>query len=226
MIDAHTWWRMGDRSYTPEMVEQTAARMAEYDITWLEEPLPPENHEAYRELKAKDLVPLASGEHEPDEAGFVDLLEGPCVDYVQMDVVCQGGYSLGRRLFSGVADSELAFAFHSWGTALEIAAAAQIGICWPDHLVEWLEYPCYSTPENKFMYEWPLATDIVPAPLEIVEGELIVPTTPGLGVEVDESVISRYPWVPGPWSFFRLISPDETFAVTSDHSVKWSGKQP
>ncbi len=41
MVDAHTWWRMGDRSYTAATVEQLAAGMAEHDIAWLEEPLPP-----------------------------------------------------------------------------------------------------------------------------------------------------------------------------------------
>ena len=46
--------------------------------------------------------------------------------------------------------------------------------------------------------------------------------SPGLGVRVDESVIERYPWIPGPWSFFRVDSPPGTWAVTADHSVKWS----
>src|SRR5262249_34318260 len=31
MVDAHTWWRMGDRSYSPETVEQVARAIAEYD---------------------------------------------------------------------------------------------------------------------------------------------------------------------------------------------------
>jgi len=50
---------------------------------------------------------------------------------------------------------------------------------------------------------------------------LIVPTGPGLGVEIDERVIEKYPFIPGPWSFFRIDSPPETVAVTGDHSVKW-----
>lgn len=225
MVDAHTWWRMGDRSYSPETIAKLAEQMSEYDLTWLEEPLPPDDHEAYRRLKELDLLPLASGEHEPNEDGFLDLLVGPCVDYVQMDVVCQGGYSMGRRIFTEIARSEAKFAFHCWGTDLEVMAAAQIGICWPETVVEWLEYPCYSTPERKFMYPFPLAQEILKTPLEIVEGQLTVGVKPGLGVEVDESVIERYPWIPGPWSFFTLISPNETFAVTADHSVKWTDKR-
>jgi hypothetical protein len=38
---------------------------------------------------------------------------------------------------------------------------------------------------------------------------------------VDEAVIERYPWIAGPWSYFRTDAPAETRAVMSDHSVQW-----
>ena len=56
MVDAHTWWRMGDRNYTPDTIEQLARDMAGHRIAWLEEPLPPDDHAAYLRLKAKDIV--------------------------------------------------------------------------------------------------------------------------------------------------------------------------
>ena len=224
MVDAHTWWRMGDLSYDPAVVERLAQSMAEYEIAWLEEPMPPDDHEAYLRLKEKDIVPLASGEHEPDEERFLDLILTASVDYVQMDVCCQGGFAMARRLFSEIARAGLRFAFHSWGTALEVVAAAQLGICWPETVVEWLEYPCYSSPTQAGMYPFPLADDILTEPLRIDGGDLLVSREPGLGVQVNESVLSRYPWIPGPWSLFRTDSPAETRAVTSDHSVKWEGK--
>ena len=79
--------------------------------------------------------------------GYLDLIATASVDYVQMDVVCQGGYSSARRLMPEIANGGLKFAFHRWGTALEVVAAAQLGICWPDTVVEWLEYPVYSSPQ-------------------------------------------------------------------------------
>jgi L-alanine-DL-glutamate epimerase-like enolase superfamily enzyme len=224
MVDAHTWWRMGDRSYDVATVEQLAQEFATYNIAWLEEPLPPDDHEAYRRLKEQDFVPLASGEHEPGEEQYLDLIRNRCVDFVQMDVVCQGGYSMGRRLFADIEREGLRFAFHSWGTDLEVVAAAQLGVCWPDNVVTWLEYPCYATPSRAGMYPFPLAQEILKDPLQIEQGELVVPRKPGLGVEVDEAVVERFPWIPGPWSFFAIDSPAETWAVTSDHSVKWAGK--
>ncbi|MCU1259547.1 MAG: Mandelate racemase/muconate lactonizing enzyme C-terminal domain protein, partial [Bryobacterales bacterium] len=134
---------------------------------------------------------------------------------------CQGGFSLARRLFSEIEKENLRFAFHSWGTELEVIAAAHLGICWPENVVEWLEYPVYAP---GVLYPFPLATEILAKPLQIENGELFVPREPGLGIEIDESVIDRYPWIPGPWSLFRIDSPPQTLAVTSDHSVKWEDK--
>ena len=224
MVDAHTWWRMGDRDYSASTIAKLAEDFSQYGVAWLEEPLRPEDHEGYRRLKELDLLPIASGEHEPDEPGYLDLILSECVDYVQMDVVCQGGYATARRVLREIERAELKFAFHSWGTALEVIAAAHLGVCWPAQVVEWLEYPCYSTASQAGMYPFPLAADILKEPLRLEHGDLIMPTGPGLGVEVDEEVLERYPWIPGPWSFFEIASPRETRAVTGDHSEPWFGE--
>jgi L-alanine-DL-glutamate epimerase-like enolase superfamily enzyme len=221
MIDAHSWWRMGDKNYSFETVAGLARSLAQFEPTWLEEPLPPQDHDAYRKLRASKSVPIASGEHEQDEEGFRDLIETGAADYIQMDVCCQGGFAMGRRVFEGVAGEGLRFAFHSWGTALEVLAAAHLGVCWPEDVVEWLEYPCYSNNGRVGMYPFPAADEILREPLNIQRGDLIMPKGPGLGVEIDESVLERYPFIPGPWSFFRLDSPPESVAVIGDHSVKW-----
>jgi L-alanine-DL-glutamate epimerase-like enolase superfamily enzyme len=192
----------------------------------LEEPLPPHEHAAYRDLRGAKLLPIATGEHEQDEAGFLDLIETGAADYIQMDVCCQGGFAMGQRVFAAVARRGLRFAFHSWGTTLEVLAAAHLGICWPADVVEWLEYPCHSNDGRQGMYPFQLADEILREPLAIERGELIVPRGPGLGVEINERVITKYPFIPGPWSFFKIDSPAETVAVTGDHSVKWVAAQP
>ena len=221
MIDAHSWWRMGDRSYDFDTITRLAREMATFDLVWLEEPLPPEDHAAYRRMHAENLITLATGEHEQTEAGFLDLIETGAADYIQMDVCCQGGFAMGNRIFAAIENAGLKFAFHSWGNNLEVLAAAQLGVCWPESVVEWLEYPCYANCDRVGMYPFPLADEILRDRLEIEDGHLIVPDAPGLGIEIDESVIERYPFIPGPWSFFRTDSPPETIAVTGDHSVKW-----
>ena len=63
--------------------------------------------------------------------------------------------------------------------------------------------------------------EILREPLAVERDDLIVPKGYGLGVEIDERVTEKYPFIPGPWSYFRLDSPPETVAMTGDHSLKW-----
>jgi L-alanine-DL-glutamate epimerase-like enolase superfamily enzyme len=221
MIDAHTWWRMGDKSYSPEMVTALAKGMAAYNPEWLEEPLLPEDHLAYKKLKAEGYIKIASGEHEQDIEGFQSLIEKDAVDYLQMDVCCQGGFEMAGNLFGMTEKAGLRFAFHSWGNELEVLAAAQLGICWPEEVVEWLEYPCYSAKGRPGMYPFPLSDEILKEKLEIKDGYLKVPDGYGLGISINEKIIKKYPFIKGPWSWFKLDSTGETVAVTGDHSVKW-----
>ena len=221
MIDAHSWWRMGNKTYSPETILNLANAMAEFHPTWLEEPLPPENHEAYSKLKEKAQFPIATGEHEPNEEGFMDLFDKRCTDFIQMDVCCQGGFAMAKRIFEKVKEYELRFAFHSWGTNLEVLAAAHLGVCWEEDVVEWLEFPCYSSANSPGMYPFAAATEILKDPLEIEEGYLIMPDGPGLGITIDERIVEKYPFIQGPWSYFKIDNPPETVAVTGDHSIKW-----
>jgi L-alanine-DL-glutamate epimerase-like enolase superfamily enzyme len=221
MVDAHTWWRMGDKSYSFDTIAKLISDMKYYHPVWLEEPLPPDDHNSYCKLRKQSEVKLASGEHEQDDAGFKDLINSQAVDYVQMDILCQGGISSAWRIFEAVCKSSLRFAFHSWGTSLEVLAAAQLGVCWPEDVVEWLEYPCYSHRGQPVMYPFPLADEILADALQIDNGYLVLPDGPGMGIDVDETVIEKYPFIPGPWSIFKLDSSAETVAVTGDHSLKW-----
>lgn len=221
MLDCHGWWRMGDRSYSPRTIRQLCRDLAPVSPYWVEEPLPPDDHEGYRRLRASQPLPIASGEHEPDEASFRDLVESECVDFVQMDVCCQGGFAMGQRVFAAAERQGIRFAFHSWGTLLEVVAAAQLGVCWPETVVEWLEYPLHSNGGRPGMYEFPVADEILTEPLHIEDGCLVMPDAPGIGVEIDESAVDRYPFIPGPWSIFHIDSPPETLAVDGDHSVPW-----
>jgi len=221
MIDAHSWWRMGDRNYTPETVASLARTMERYAPAWLEEPLPPDDHDAYRRLREQTKVPIATGEHEPDDAGLLEVAGGEMADIVQMDLLCQGGLGTLATVAKATEAHGLRFAFHSWGTMLEVLAAAHLGICWPANVVEWLEHPCYANAGRVGMYPFPAADEILAEPLTIEHGELVVPKGHGLGIDIDERVIERYPFLPGPWSIFHIDSPPSTVAVIGDHSVKW-----
>ena len=59
-----------------------------------------------------------------------------------------------------------------------MVAAAHLGVCWPETVVEWLEYPCYSTPTRAGMYPFkpypnrPGTMQYYAVPLDVFESGL------------------------------------------------------
>ena len=224
-MDAHAWWRMGDHSYGAATTEEVAHAVSDLGVTWLEEPLPVEDRDSYAELRKKQIVPVAAGEHEHDVKGFRKLIEGGCVDFAQADVSHHGGFTGLTKVMQICEREEVAFAFHNWGTALETVCDALVGACFPRSTAGWLEYPQYAHRDSRVMYPYPLSDELVPdAPIPVA-GELSLPDGPGLGITVNESVMDKYPYRPGPWSIFELESPPTKLALSGDHALPWAGDE-
>ena len=221
-LDAHAWWRMGDRTYSPAIVEFLAEAIAMHDITWLEEPLPVEDRDAYAKIKSLGYVDIAAGEHEKDFLGFRSLLGRDCVDIVQADVSHHGGFSGISKIIDLCERRFATFAFHNWGTALETVVDALIGSCFPRQTARWLEYPQYAHRDKRVMYPFPLSDELVPDAPVPENGELPLPDGYGLGVEVNEEVFSKYPYQKGPWSKFEIDSPKSTQYLSGDHAQTWA----
>jgi L-alanine-DL-glutamate epimerase-like enolase superfamily enzyme len=206
MVEAHSWWQLGDRSYPPDSVARIATEMGYYNVTWLEDPLPPEDRTAYRQLADMRLVPLAAGERERDLSDLLSLAEGEAVDCIHTNAISQGGYQGCRRIIEVAAKHGKQFAIHCMGTRLETAIEVHLGVCYPKETVGWLEYPLFQEDGRTFTYSFPLASEILKEPLDIKNGVLLAPWGQGLGVEVNEAVVERYPYIPGPWSVMRLTT--------------------
>ena len=58
-----------------------------------------------------------------------------------------------RSIFEQAGAHGVRFAFHSWGTDLEVLAAAHLGVCWAAEVVEWLEHPCFLA-AHSYYDEW------------------------------------------------------------------------
>ena len=221
-LDAHAWWRMGAKSYSSAIVEFLSEAIAMHGITWLEEPLPVKDRDAYAKLKAMHYVNIAAGEHEDDFLGFRTLLGRDCVDIVQADVSHHGGLS-GISKIIGLCERRFAtFAFHNWGTALETVVDALIGSCFPRETARWLEYPQYAHRDTRVMYPFPLSDELVPEAPVPKKGELPLPDGYGLGVEINQKVFEKYPYQKGPWSKFEIDSPKSTQYLSGDHAQAWA----
>ena len=165
MLDVNGHW-------TPLEAEDQARRLAEFDLTWLEEPVwPMQDHHAMARVRRKADIRFAAGENEYTLEAFDRLMTSGAVEYVQPEISKIGGLSAARKI-SVLADlHNMVICPH----AFRIGPALYASIHWAltQMNMAWLEIPWL--PEG---YAFPSA---VPMP-EIVNGEMGLPAAPGLGV--------------------------------------------
>lgn len=201
MVDAHTWWKMGDRSYTPEQVRDLTAKFQEYDVYWVEEPVEPEAHSEYRQLREATGTPLAGGESEESPDGLKRLADTGAVDFLQGDVRHHCGFTGCWDVVEHCDEGDVTFVPHHFGTQLGLVANAHLVAAAPGS--ELLEYPVFETGRHPGMYPFPLAEDILESPFDVEGGELEVPDESGLGVDVNLDVLTEYPYEEGAWTEFH-----------------------
>ena len=160
---------------------ETAKMLADYDIVWFEEPLPPDDLEGHIELTRTSPVPIAGGEVLTRRQSFLPWLERRAVDIIQPDSTKNGGLSETRRIAWCAYDHNIQVVTHGWNTAIGLAADLQMAAALP--VARYVEYltPCAYLEE----------LTVEPFSLD-AEGYLEIPQRPGLGVELDHERLERF----------------------------------
>ncbi len=160
---------------------ETARMLANYDVTWFEEALPPDDLDGYVELTRVSPVPIAGGEVLTRRQSFLPWLSRRGVDIIQPDCTKNGGLSESRRIAWAAADHNIQFVPHGWNTVIGLAADLQLTAAIP--IARYVEY---LTPS-------PYIEDLTPEPFRPdADGLLPIPERPGLGVEIDRERLRRY----------------------------------
>ena len=199
IVDSHAWWSRKEFSYSKSKIQSLIEFMSDYDIYWVEEPVPPDDYRSYRDLHDSTGVSLAGGENENTPGSLVNMGELADVSFLQGDVKQHGGFSGCKQVVNYCEKNSTTYVPHNYGTELGAIANAHLAAAAPE--IDFLEYPIYARDNTQIgMYPFPLATDILTTGLDVENGTLHVPSEPGLGVEVDLGVIEEYAYVDGPWS--------------------------
>ncbi|SFG92230.1 D-galactarolactone cycloisomerase [Halopelagius inordinatus] len=177
-------------NYRPEQAVRTATAIAEYDIGWMEEPVPPENLSGYRELKRSVDIPIAAGEAHYGRFEFKRLIDDRLVDIVQPNLARCGGLSEARTIAKLATTENVGVRPHIWNSAVGLAAAVQFAASVSD-------YPHTRNVPDPMVVEFdrsenPLREELLEDPFDPTGGVLDVPQGPGLGIEVDEEAVERY----------------------------------
>jgi L-alanine-DL-glutamate epimerase-like enolase superfamily enzyme len=160
---------------------RTARMLADYDIHWFEEPLPPDNLHDYVLLRNGSPLPIAGGEVLTRRQSFTPWLQQRAFDIVQPDATKVGGISQERRIAWMAEECGVRFIPHGWNTALGLAADLHLASANPN--TDMVEYLTGS----------PFIDDLVEARWKLdAEGMLAIPDGPGLGISLNMDAVEKH----------------------------------
>jgi L-talarate/galactarate dehydratase len=146
--------------------------LVESGIYWLEEPLPSQDLEGYRRLRAALPIPLALGEHVYSRREFIPYIANGAIDIVQPDACMMGGLSEAMKIGRVAESFGLAVAPH-FMTELHVHLAAAL-------------------PRAVYVENYPFMDDLLTRRLVVEDGHVLVPDGPGHGVEFTQETWKRY----------------------------------
>ncbi|KPH04507.1 mandelate racemase/muconate lactonizing enzyme family protein (plasmid) [Rhizobium acidisoli] len=177
-IDLH-----GPPWLTPADACRLVRALGPYELMWVEDPIAPENIDGYRRIRDAAHVPLAAGERSATIFGERELIEKELVDVIQPDTGRAGGITQMKKIAAMAEAHHIQMAPHSGslGPVAEYAALHLLAAI-PNALI--LE---------RLDDDWDgRRQTIVPHPQQ-VDGLIAVPDGPGLGCDIDEAFVARFP---------------------------------
>ncbi len=145
---------------------------------WLEEAVPPDRLESSAELRRRLPFPIATGEHEYTRWGIKQLLDARAADVVQPDIYWAGGISEVVKICTLASTYDVQVVPHGHSTH----ATAHLLFAQPPQLCPLLEY----------LLKWnQIHQHFLRTPLQPVNGSIVPPDRPGMGMELDDAKILR-----------------------------------
>jgi galactonate dehydratase len=166
----------------------TAKRVAKeaepFKLVWLEEPVPPENIDAMRDVRQSTHTPICCGENIYMRWGFRELFEKQAVDIIMPDVQKCGGLGEARRIADMAQTYYIPIAPHCQASPIGMMAACHAMSTVPNFLVqEWhWGHPAQRTARWK---QYVKEGDI------IQKGYITVPDKPGIGLAIDDEALRK-----------------------------------
>ena len=165
------------RQFLPSQAREIARAAAPFDLAWIEEPIPPENTTAMKDLHQRIQQPLMAGETLTTKRDFRPFLEIGALDYINPDVAACGGILEMREIAAMAEPYFIRLAPHNYNSmTIALAATIHAAAGMPNLLMA--EY---------FPAQADDAQALGAAPMVPHKGYLALPQTPGLGVELDST---------------------------------------
>ena len=175
MVDNH------GRSRPTLAIRQIKA-VEEYGLLFFEEPIAPENIDGLSLIRQAGIsTDIATGERYLNRWQFSEIIQRQLVDVIQPDVCHCGGISEMRRIAALAEMRSIQVAPHNPKGPVATAASIHISATIPNFMI--LEH----------VHPNPLFEKVQITPMKMSDGYYELPSSPGLGVDLDESVIAANP---------------------------------
>ena len=156
----------------------------EFNLTFVETPLWPDDLAGHRRLAEEQPIPIASGEWLTTRHEFTNLLDQGGVHVPQPDIGRVGGLTEARRVCDLAVARGRRVVPHLWKTGISIAAAAHLAAARPE--IAYIEFlPAELCASG-------LRKDLTSEELRLVDGCLPLPTRPGLGIDLNRDALRFY----------------------------------
>lgn len=171
--------------FTPAVAAGLIRDVARFRPGWVEEPVPPDNLKALREVTARSEVPVATGERIHTRTEFRELFELQAADIVQPDIGHFGGISELRKLAATAETHYVLVAPHNVGGPVLTAANLHAAACTPNFKIQ--------ENFNDFADSW--VHEVMPGlpAVDPADGCFPLPDRPGLGIDVDWDAVAEHP---------------------------------
>lgn len=170
---------------TPAAAIQFGRLLEPYNIYWYEEPCWPEHVDALVEVSRALRFPIATGERLVGRWEFRELLEKRAVAIIQPDVSHCGGISEVRKIAAMADTYAITVACHNPQGPISTSASLHLAFATPNYLIQEIVWN-----------DVPWRFDVVQGGFAVIGGQVGPPTTPGLGIEVNEQEARKYPAQP------------------------------
>ena len=181
----------GNGAFTLPQAVKFGKELEKLDFYCFEEPLPQSpNYAGYDELTKSLDIAVAGGEVIDSRATARDLIAGRSFDIIQPDASLCGGIAEALFIAEMAQQFRIQALPHCWAGAIVIAATLQLNSLLPPHFQG---FAGGDEPMLEFdVYENPFRDEIVTKQFELKKGYFDVPTTPGLGIEINEDAVRKY----------------------------------
>jgi galactonate dehydratase len=166
----------------PAVANTLIAEMEPLRLMFVEEPCLPDNPSAMADIAHRTRTPIATGERLFTRWQYRELLETKAVAVVQPDLCHVGGIFEARKIAAMAETYYVSVAPHNPLGPISLAACIQLDACTPNFLIQ--EHPTLDDGSD-------IGHGILVDPFQIVEGSIVIPTGPGLGIEVDEDGLEQ-----------------------------------